>query len=335
MKTLNRRGGLMGSKQDYERFLWFDREVRKQRYPNATSLSRQFSISRKTAQRNIEFMRDRLGAPLKYDSRLKGYYYEDRNFFLPSSYLTMEQITSLIIARSLLKGIVGSHLSRDIYGIVENINSLIRSGFPDTLPEDDPVSFRAVEYADTPPEIFRRVLEGCLKKKVIRFSYYSPAKDEHTRREVEPYHLLNYMGTWHLVGYCHLRDDLRDFVLVRMSDVEILERGFHIRKGADLRRYMESAFGIFKGEDTIDVKLRFTPEKAKWIREQVWHRDQEMHLLDDGSLELTVPVVSFYEIQMKILKHGADVEVLEPPELREIIKEEAGRILKIYDRKYS
>jgi len=57
----------MGVKNIYERFIWFDSQVKKKRYPNATSLANQFEISTKTAQRDIDFMRDRLSCPLEYD----------------------------------------------------------------------------------------------------------------------------------------------------------------------------------------------------------------------------------------------------------------------------
>ena len=61
----------MGIKNVYERFVWFDNQVRARKYPNATSLTEQFEISTKTAQRDIDFMRDRLLYPLDYDSSQK------------------------------------------------------------------------------------------------------------------------------------------------------------------------------------------------------------------------------------------------------------------------
>jgi predicted DNA-binding transcriptional regulator YafY len=57
----------------FERFALFDRCVRSGRYPNAAALADRFEISRKTAQRNIDFMRDRLAAPLEYDPSRRGW----------------------------------------------------------------------------------------------------------------------------------------------------------------------------------------------------------------------------------------------------------------------
>ena len=65
----------MGEHLVLERYYWFDSQVRAKKYPNATSLAGFFEISPKTAQRSIDFMRDRLGAPLEYHSGKKGYAY--------------------------------------------------------------------------------------------------------------------------------------------------------------------------------------------------------------------------------------------------------------------
>jgi hypothetical protein len=78
-------------------------------------------------------------------------------------------------------------------------------------------SFQLIEYSPAPEEVFKAVLESCLKKKCLSFTYYSPATEEKSERTVEPYHLFNYMGTWHTIGYCHLRDEIRDFALSRIS----------------------------------------------------------------------------------------------------------------------
>jgi predicted DNA-binding transcriptional regulator YafY len=78
------------------------------------------------------------------------------------------------------------------------------------------------------------------------------------------------------------------------------------------------------------VVLRFTPFRARWIKEQLWHPDQKMIALDDGGLELRLPVTDFREIKMKILQFGADVVVVAPEALREEVVAEIRRMREIY-----
>jgi predicted DNA-binding transcriptional regulator YafY len=82
----------MGDRLKFERFLWFHERVKARGHPNAAHLAERFEISPRTAQRDIEFMRDRMLAPLLYSSDNKGYVYTDPSFELPRLRLTGENI---------------------------------------------------------------------------------------------------------------------------------------------------------------------------------------------------------------------------------------------------
>ena len=320
----------MGTKNIYERFVWFDNQVRGQKYPNATSLADQFEISTKTAQRDIDFMRDRLLCPLDYDSSQKGYYYDDETFSLPMVYLSSEELSALLIARKMLQDISGGSIGHEISSIVDKMTNILKKHSVVADHIDDAFSFQLIEYSPTPEAVFKAVLEGCLKKKCLGFTYYSPATEEKSERTFEPYHLLNYMGTWHTIGYCHLRKEIRDFALSRISEAKVLAKSFKTPADFDFKKYFLSTFGLYKGKSAKEVTLRFTPEKSKWIKGQIWHKNQKVKLLKDGSLEISFPVSDFSEIKREILKHGDAVTVIKPEGLREVIKSEAINIAKIY-----
>jgi predicted DNA-binding transcriptional regulator YafY len=323
-------GLVMGAKNIYERFIWFDYRARTKKYPNATSLAENFEISTKTAQRDIEFMRGRLNCPLKYDVRKKGYYYENETFSLPMVYLSSDELSSLLIAKKMLQDIGRGKLGDEISSIIRKITNLVskHTAFGESV--DERFSFQLIGYSPVPEGTFKIVLEGCLRRRRLTFTYQSPARHEKDFRTVDPYHLLNYMGTWHLIGYCHMRGMIRDFVLGRILDVELLDETFEKPEDFDIKGYFGSSFGIYKGGPKTEVTLRFTPEKSKWIKEQIWHKEQKSRFLRDGSLELSFPVEDFSEIKMEVLKHGDQVKVVSPKRLRDLIKDEAERIAKIY-----
>ena len=324
----------MGSKNIYERFLWFDQKARTGRYPNATKLAEQFEISVKTAQRDIEFMRDRINCPLVYHKGEKGYYYEDKTFSLPSFYISAEELAALLITRNLLQGISAPSIGDELSLLTGKIAAILKRHVHVVDEEiiNNAVSIQQVAYVPPPQEVFKHVLDGCLRRKCLTFSYASPASAAHTQRKVEPYHLFHYMGTWHLVGYCHLRKGPRDFNLARIQDVVVLSEAFAVRGNFSVQRYFGSTFGLYKGKDRSEVTLRFTPEKAKWVQDQIWHKEQKKTVLNDGSLELSFPVAGFSEITMEILKHGSGVEVIRPESLRNLVRQEAEKIIRLYNR---
>jgi hypothetical protein len=77
------------------RIQWFDAHVRTGRYPNARSLAERFEISHRQAQRDIEYMRDSLGAPLEYCASRRGYRYSEDTFALPSLVVTAKEGATL------------------------------------------------------------------------------------------------------------------------------------------------------------------------------------------------------------------------------------------------
>lgn len=88
----------MGKKLAYERYHWFHGQVKEGLYPNARKLAEKFEISQKQGQREIEFMWDRLGAPLSYNSAQKGYEYEDDGYELPPVWFKEDELLSLCLA---------------------------------------------------------------------------------------------------------------------------------------------------------------------------------------------------------------------------------------------
>jgi len=320
----------MGDHLTLERYYWFDNQVRTARFPNASSLAEQFEISSKTAQRSIDFMRDRIGAPLEYDQRHKGYRYRDNSFSLPSFHVSQEEMVSVLLARNLLSNSAGGLISRDIQSFGRKLfTTMGQIGFTQDKLRN---AFSAVwnGYSPSQASTFRVVLNALLQNRLLTCRYTSPAGGRETERTIAPHHLQHYMGSWVLIGWCHLKQGWRKFFLSRMSDPIMSDESFDPRPKKEWEPLIHTSFGIFQGGSPIPVVLQFNPFRAPWIREQVWHPDQKMEDLPDGGLRLVLPVTDLREIKLRVLQFGADVEVIEPEELRREIREEIEKMAKIY-----
>lgn len=144
----------MGDFGAFERFYRFDEQVRKRRYPNARWLVDTFEINERTARRNIDFMRDRLHAPLVYDQNRRGYFYPDDSYQLPRFQISQEEILSLLIARDLLAQSAGGLISDQISSFFQKLIS-IDGGIP-FGPEQIGEMFSSVwvGYRPTPQAVF-------------------------------------------------------------------------------------------------------------------------------------------------------------------------------------
>jgi predicted DNA-binding transcriptional regulator YafY len=312
----------MGDQLYLERFVWFDNEARRERFPNASKLGEHFEIAPKTAQRSIDHFRDRLLAPLEYDQSHKGYYYTDPTFQLPVIRISEEELLALLISRKLITEASAGSLADELGSVSNRLGALLAANLPGRATPEDAFSFRWKNISLTDPQTFKVVTSALLQGKLLTFCYYSPTSSTCTMRTVEPHHMVNYMGNWHLIAFCHLRNDWRDFVLGRMTLCSVEGTAFNIRAKEEWQPYLQDTFGIFQNHKIFNVVLRFTPERARWIRGEMWHEAQTEEVQENGSLILTVPASHEQEIMMEILKHGSHVEVLEPGWLREkVVKE--------------
>jgi predicted DNA-binding transcriptional regulator YafY len=313
---------IVGDQLYLERFVWFDHEARKERFPNANSLGVHFEIAPKTAQRSIDHFRDRLLAPLEYDKSRKGYFYTDPTFQLPVIRISEEELLALLISRKLITEASAGFLADELGSVSARLGSLLSANLPGRARPEDAFSFRWKNISPTDPLTFKVVTSALLQGKQLTFCYYSPTASNCTMRTVEPHHMVNYMGNWHLIAFCHLRGDWRDFVLGRMSLCNIEGTAFKIREKDEWEPFLQNTFGIFQNRKSFNVVLRFTPERSRWIKGEMWHEAQTELVQDDGSLVRTIPASHEAEIMMEILKHGSHVEVLEPEWLKEKIAQE-------------
>lgn len=320
----------MGEQLFLERFVWFDNETRLGRYPNAFKLAARFEISTKTAQRSIDYFRDRLKAPLEYLLTRKGYHYTDSSYQLPVTCISEAELLALLISRKLITEASAGSLANDLEHISRRLGSLLAANLPGRAKPEDAFSFRWKGISPTDPLTFKLVTSALLQGKLLTFCYYSPNASNCTMRTVEPHHMVNYMGNWHLFAYCRLRNDWRDFILGRITLTQVEGMTFQFRPGEEWRPYLANTFGVFQNGKIFNVVLRFTPERSRWVKGELWHEGQGEVIEADGSLILTIPLSQEAEIMMEILKHGSQVEVLEPEWLRERVIREMEIAVNMY-----
>ena len=93
---------------------------------------------------------------------------------------------------------------------------------------------------------------------------------------------------------------------------------------------LAAGYGIFSGSETEWAGLKFKPEQARWVMEEQWHPQQRTELLQDGSLLLELPYANPTELVMDILRYGAGVEVMAPPQLRRQVQDHLQSALAVY-----
>jgi predicted DNA-binding transcriptional regulator YafY len=127
-----------------------------------------------------------------------------------------------------------------------------------------------------------------------------------------------------------LREGIRSISIDAIHQAEILtDKAKDVAK-SQLKEVLESGYGIFSGQSVTWARLRFSPERARWVANEQWHSQQKGKFESDGSYLLEIPYSDDRELLMDILRHGSEVEVIAPEKLRERIRGELDKALKFY-----
>lgn len=309
------------------------RLLRSHRYPDLKTLVQKFEVSERTILRDLNSMRYDLGAPIAYSRQQRGYYYSDEKFTLPTLHLTQGEAIAVFLGERLLSQYRGTPFEPAIRSALEKISTL--------LPEEVSLDFSEVERLisfDVEPlrgeekqlaEAFNLLSQAAHERRTVEMTYFSQYRGEETKRQVDPYHLRSSFGAWYLIGYCHMRDEVRMFALDRIRDLRLTDQIFAIPEDFSVEEYLGDSLHLERGEP-VEVAIKFDPYQARWIRERVWHSSQSIEELPDGSLILRMVVGSLGEVKRWAMSFGARAEVLEPERLREEIRREIGKVGEVY-----
>jgi predicted DNA-binding transcriptional regulator YafY len=155
-----------------------------------------------------------------------------------------------------------------------------------------------------------------MARKRLKIWHFNRQNGITTERDVSPQRLVHYRDNWYLDAWCHLRDDIRSFSIDAISRLEVLDSSAKEVSVKNIDQALGSGYGIFNGAAQAWTKLKFTPERARWVAGESWHPIQESSFEADGSYLLSFPYADDRELIGDIMRFGSDVQVLAPPALR-------------------
>lgn len=282
----------------------------------------EFEVSRASIKRDFELLRSRLGCPLMWDRAKRGYVIRDDQlpgggpFELPGLWFDASEVHALLTMLHLLQGVQPGLLEEHLSPLKSRLRQLLGHGAHSATSIERRVKLIHFATRKIEAQHFQSVASAVLDRKRIHLKYWNRQKQEASERLVSPLQLVHYRENWLLDAWCHKQEALRSFALEAMQDVEVLDVPAVEVEDAELAAHFQSGYGIFAGKATHRAKLKFSPKRAQWVASETWHPDQTSTWLSDGSYLLEVPYSSDQELVMDLLRHGAEVEVLEPPQLR-------------------
>lgn len=304
------------------------------KYPNVPQLAKALEASTRAIERDVEMMRDLMGAPIIYSYRRKGYYYEKDSYSIPPLRLTEGELIAVFLGERLLSRFKGHPYEKAIRTAYTKIQAL----FPESAEVNYEEIERTVSFAvDSPRGVEQTLLrhyqtlqEAIEAGKTVRADYYSASRDCRGTRLVDPYHLRFQAGAWYCIGYCHNRREIRMFALDRFHELELTEHEFKRNDDFCVDEYLGCSLSLERGKEPQKVVILFDSFAARWVRERKWHESQRLDEQPDGSLILRFTVSGLGEVRRWVFSFGSHAEVLAPEELREEIQRETKKMAEKY-----
>lgn len=296
----------------------------------------ELEVSPATLKRDLEYLRDQLGAPIEYDRAANAYRFgkDDRGqkHELPGLWFSERELYSLLMAHQLLSGLDSEGLlSRHLQPLLDRIHDLLGpGGQSDAKALMKRVKIISALRRPVAGEFFERVGEALIRRRRLTMRYLTRGRGMVSERQVSPQRLVHYKSTWYLDAWCHMREKLLRFALDAMQTVQV--DGVRAREVSQkqLESEMDAGYGIYAGGTRQWAMLRFSSQAAPWISQEQWHPQQQARWLDDGTYEMRLPYVDETELVMDVLRQGEQVRVLEPSSLRDAVRQRLAAALQAY-----
>ncbi|SJZ90966.1 helix-turn-helix transcriptional regulator [Selenihalanaerobacter shriftii] len=269
--------------------------------------------------------------PIIYDKRANGYKIREDYYMRPPELSISEALALVVSGNSILNN---SELpySKEINMAIAKVMAVLPNrtkNFLASLGERIHFSLDSLVDYSQYGEVFN-TLSDAIKEEVNVWIKYDPASREGiSKREVSPYILDFKNGALYLYAHCHLRNQIRMFRVDRILEIKLTNKNFIYPDDFSIEDYLGNAWGVERGKEEIEIKIKFSGQAVRNVREHTYHPTQELEELDDGSILMSVVTCSINEVKQWVLGFGAEAEVIAPKSLREEI---AGEVQEMWGR---
>ncbi len=295
-------------------------QLQAKRVVRGQALADRFGVSLRTIYRDLRTLEE-AGVPL-YGEAGVGFSLAE-GYSLPPVMFTRDEATALLTGEKLAARLTDEQTATHSRAAMDKLRAVLRRPDRDYLdalaPRLQVLRLRTQSPASAAEDTtHQRLLAGMTAQRVVRLRYRAGLADTSTERDVEP--IGCYLQQhWHLVAYCRLRQDFRDFRFDRIEHLELREEIFTPRPetlqsywSAQEARRQELAVALVRFQPEAVRNIQDTKHQYGWVREE---------LLPDGTVEMAFLPGSLRYLAAWLLPQAGSFTAVAPPELRQQLRE--------------
>lgn len=310
------------SKTQWKRLLVLNDRIKEGKYPNCSSFAKEWEVSPKTIQRDVEFLHYQLGAPVEYDALKRGYHYTDPFFMLPSIPMSEGELMALVIGSRALGQYHGTPIAKKLESVLEKLSDVL----PDEISLNPAELFSSFSFSAPPSipvksRIWETVVKGLLSKRQLEITYNGKP------HRVSPLHMANLQGAWYLFVRFYDYDNFRQISIGRIEKARLLKTQVD-SAGFNAKELLADTLYRFAGDnDPFTVKLVFDKIVADSVLEREWHPNQKTTIQKSGNVELEFTAKGDIEVKRWIMAWGQYCKVKSPKWVQQMITDEVNAMV--------
>jgi len=309
------------------------------------ALSERLAIDKRQAYRVLDEIQSEFKIMIDKDKALLGgetRYYLDKEFIRRLSEikvadlnLTFPEVMSLYFIKGHARLYRGTDIEVNIERAFGKLDAFLPEGFATQLEKIKELFLTADKLTKDytgKEETIEKLTDAVLRQKTCRIEYHSYSSGKVSHFDIHPLKLFEWNGGLYLSALLPEYDNIRTLAIERFNAISVTEEDFSCPADFKPDEILEDAFGIIY-DDPVVVKIRFCAAQALYIRERRWCKNQQLEMLDDGAIILTLQTSGWYDVKKWILSFGANAELLEPADKRKEVQEEIKRMTSQYTKK--
>ena len=313
----------------FARLFEIDRQIRDGVFPNADALAAQFEVTPRQVQYDCARLKA-MGAPIRHHRVRGGWHYTDPTWILPAMRLSEGELLAFFLAVRVAREAANTPFAAELESAVEKLRRALGDPVSVDLNALEQVSFAAPPAMPADDANRWQLSRAQAARRKVSMVYRTGETGQTKTRVFHPYHVHDARGEWLVFGHDELRDELRTFNIARIESLKTLDAHFERPLDFDAQNLLDSMLWAQAGAQIYPIALWFDAYQARFIRERTYHSAQTLYEQPNGELILRFPASGLAEVARFVLGFGAHCEVLEPPELRALVREHVAKMGEIY-----
>ena len=246
--------------------------------------------------------------------------------------LNIGEVVALHFLRGHAKLFKGTDIGDGIERAFTKLGAFVPEGLADKLERVRSLFVPSVRFAKDyagNEVLIDSLADAILGQHTCVVEYHSFSDDKTKKYSIDPLRFFERDGGLYIFIRATRFGDIRVLAVERISQIESTDATFKYPTDFDPEALLDRSFGMFY-DDPLEVKIWFSADQARYIKERQWAQEQKITTHTDGSIVLWMKTSGWYDVKKWVLSFGADARVLEPVHLQDKVRKEIEKMLNGY-----